>query len=149
MQGVHQHSYETVAGIFESGFDSGVFQSQEYGVYVDALEARIEDLRLLLRVPRSPMQLVLFLNSYLRCLLSTCKGQILENLTGSSSHAAINASYGLLKEEIETPVRSSNVLTAGLYMILSCECREHQAEQERYVFCRCCGEDNTSTKPRR
>jgi len=92
MQVVHQHSYETVAGIFESRFDSSVFQSQEYGVYVDALEARIEHLRLLLRIPRSPMQLVLFLNSYLRCLLSTFKGQISKYLTGSSSHAAINAS---------------------------------------------------------
>lgn len=92
MQVVHQHSYETVARIFESRFDSGFFQSQEYGVYVDALEARIEHFRLLLRIPRGPMQLVLFLDSYLRCLLSTCKDQMLKNLTGSSSHADINAS---------------------------------------------------------
>jgi hypothetical protein len=32
--------------------------------------------------------------------------------TASSLHAAINASYGLLKAEVEIPLRSSNVLLA-------------------------------------
>lgn len=40
-------------------------------------------------------------------------------LTGSSSQAAINASYGLLKAEVEIPLRSSNVLAWLDMMVLS------------------------------
>jgi hypothetical protein len=119
MQLVHELSYETVAWIFESRLDIGILQSQQYRVYVYTLEAFVEHLRLLLGISRSSMQLVLFLNSNLHHLLSRCQNQMSGYRTGSSSHAAINASYGLLKEEVETPVRSSNVLTAWLDMMLS------------------------------
>ena len=103
---------KAMAGILEPRFDGRITQSQQYRIYVYTWEVLVKHLGLLLRIPRGPVQLVLFLDSYLRCLISTCKDQILKNLTGSSSHADINASYGLLKEEVETPVRSSNVLTA-------------------------------------
>jgi uncharacterized UBP type Zn finger protein len=38
------------------------------------------------------VQLILLLDLCLQCVLSMCKGQVYKHLTGSSSHAAINAS---------------------------------------------------------
>ena len=64
----------------------------------------------LLRVSRGSVKLVLFLDSCLEWLLSMPTTQPQQILTGSSSQAAINASYGLLKAVVEIPVRSSKVL---------------------------------------
>jgi hypothetical protein len=92
MQFVDPSSYKTVARIFKSRLDRGVVQSHKDLVYVYTLEVLVQHLRLLLCIPRSPMQLILFLDLDLFCLLSTCEDQIPNYLTGSSSHAAINAS---------------------------------------------------------
>jgi hypothetical protein len=56
------------------------------------------------------MQTVLCLNLCLESVSMSNLSRYSRIHTASSSHAAIKASYGLLKAEVEIPLRSSNVL---------------------------------------
>lgn len=46
-----------------------------------------------------------------------CRDDILLSHTGSSSQAAINARYGLLKDEVEIPLRSSKTFGADMMVV--------------------------------
>ena len=51
------------------------------------------------------------------CISRTNHGNIVSHHTGSSPQAAINAWYGLLKDEVEIPLRSSKTFVADMMIV--------------------------------
>jgi len=66
---------KAMAGILEPRFDGRITQSQQYRIYVYTWEVLVKHLGLLLRIPRGPMQMVLFLDLHLQHPVSLCIGQ--------------------------------------------------------------------------
>jgi hypothetical protein len=102
---------EAMTGIYETRLNRRISQSQQYRVYADTGEVLIEHPCFLLSIPRSPMQIVLLLNLCLRSSSAYMLIRCGNCRTASSSHAVINASYGLLKDAVEIPVRSSKIFS--------------------------------------
>jgi hypothetical protein len=102
---------EAMTGIYETRLNRGIRQSQQYWLYADTGEVLVEHLCFLLSIPHSPMQSVLLLNLCLRSSSAYLLIRREDCRTESLSHAVINASYGLLNDAVEIPVRSSKVLS--------------------------------------
>jgi hypothetical protein len=110
--------HQTLSWVDISRLDGRVAESCQNGIDVDACEASIEHFGLLLRVPSRAVKTIFGLHLSLRRLVSSETQDHSGCHTGSSSHAAIKASYGLLKADVEMPLRSSKVLFVGTAILV-------------------------------